>query len=112
MSNNVYSTVYEDICGYIQGSTNNLEFEERASDIRVDLIVEQKKFLKIWGQVKDSDDISIQGVIVTLLKPEYINSKIEYKAIKTTKSNCMGIYQFEIDELDKGLKYRVVVDDI
>ncbi|MGL6106065.1 hypothetical protein [Romboutsia sp.] len=112
MNNNIYSTIYEDICGYIQGSTDNLEFKSSVSDVRVDLIVEQKKFLKLWGQVKDCDNISIQGVIVTLLKPEYINNKIEYKVVKTTKSDCMGIYQFEIDELDKGLKYRVVVDDI
>lgn len=108
---NLYSTSFESKFDCIQGKSVDVELIEDNSDLRLDLIVDKKNIFKIWGQVKDSYDMYIEGVLVNLLKPHYVRGEIEYNLIATTTTDCFGFYQFEIDELEKGLKYRVTVGE-
>lgn len=103
-------TAHESNCNYIKGTTTDLEINNNNnSDIRLDFIIEKKYLSKLWGQVKDTDGKCVEDAFVILLKPKYIKGIVEYFPIATTVSDCMGFYQFEIDSLEKGLKYRVSV---
>jgi hypothetical protein len=100
-------TAYETTCECVQGKTVDIGINHNDSEIRLDLIIEKKKVSKLWGQVKDTKGFAVEGALVSLLKPQYIRGNLEYYPISTTISDCMGFYQFEIDQLEKGLKYRV-----
>lgn len=102
-------TTNESACECIQGKTVDVELKQSDCDVRLDLVVEKKRFLKLWGQVKDTHGAFVEDALVTLFKPQYIRGEIEYLPISTTISDCMGFYQFEIDQLEKDLKYRVSV---
>lgn len=105
----LYSTTNESVCNYMQGQTKDLEIKEEDVDIRLDFEVEKKTTSKLWGQVKDTDGRCVEGAFVMLLKPKYIRGNIEYVPIATAVSDCMGFYQFEIDQIEKGCKYKVSV---
>lgn len=105
----LYSTSFESTFDCVQGKTIDIDIKHSDCDIRLDLIVEKKKLCKLWGQVKDKDGNFIDGALVSLLKPQYVCGKIEYFPVATTISDCSGFYQFEIDQLEKGLKYKVTV---
>lgn len=105
----LYSTSYENTFDCIQGKTVEIDLKHEDCDIRLDLIVEKKSVSKLWGQVKDKYGECIEGALVTLLKPQYIRGQLEYCQVSTTISDCMGFYQFETDQCERNLKYRVSV---
>lgn len=100
---------YEEEFSCIKGKPVQIELKSNDSDIRLDLIVEKRQFSKLWGQIKDPLGNCVEYAMITLLKPQYIRGKIEYIPVETTFSDCFGFYHFEIDKLDKGLKYMVSV---
>lgn len=108
-NDNMHITTYEEEFSFIKGEPIQIEVSSNDSDIRLDLVVEKKKASKLWGQVKDLDGKYIEHAMVTLLKPQYIRGKIEYFSVGTTFSDCFGFYHFEIEKLDKGLKYMISV---
>lgn len=105
----LYSTSFESTFDCVQGRTVDIDIKHDDCDIRLDLIVEKKRLSKLWGQVKDKYGMCIEGALVSLLKPQYVRGEIEYHPVATTISDCYGFYQFEIDQLERGLKYRVTV---
>lgn len=105
----IYPTVNESMYNYFQGKTVDVEIQKNDSDIRLDLEVKRKISFKLWGQVKDSQGKFVEDAFVILLKPKYIRGEIEYIPISTTVSDSIGFYQFDIEKLEKGLKYKVSV---
>lgn len=103
------ATANETICDCFQGKTVDIEICPNDFEVRLDLVVEKKKVSRIWGQVKDTYGYCVENALVILLKPQYVRGEIEYFPVATTVSDSMGFYQFEIDNLEKGLNYRVSV---
>lgn len=88
-----------------------LEFTIMPGDCEVkgDLVVAEKDTLRIWGEVKDCKNYPQNGVLVTLLRPEYINGKCEYVAECSTYTNSIGYYQFQMDIMGGDTNYKVAV---
>lgn len=103
------ATSNEVLCECLQGKTADVEICQKDVDIRVDLVVDKKKVLRLWGQIKDNSGYVVENALITLLKPQYVRGEIEYFPIATTLSDCMGFYQFQIEKLEKNLTYKVNV---
>lgn len=99
-------TAYESRVDCAQGKFTEVNFNKGECDIRMDLCLEERRGIKIWGQVRSSYGIEVEDAMVTLFKTS-LNDKLEYIPIATTFTDSMGFYQFYIETLYVDDKYRV-----
>lgn len=97
---------YESKCDCVQGKSLELNINQDDCDIRLDLILDEVKGIKIWGQVTNSYKVEVEGALVTLFKRS-LNEKLEYIPIATTLTDYKGFYQFYIDKYEEGDKYKL-----
>lgn len=108
MSNNDYPCAYENKLVCLKSKMVDIKPVNIKNDIRVDICLEEKKLSIIWGRIIDVNQKPIKKSIVTLLKPQYINKRLEYVKVDTVLSDCEGFYQFELKDCYKDTNYLVV----
>lgn len=100
----------KEFCESVKGNAFDIELRNHDCEVRVDMIVNRrKKCVRLWGQVKDCEGIPVEEALVKLLKPRFINGKIEYEGVAHTQTDCLGFYQFEVCAEDDNAKFRVIV---
>lgn len=95
-------------CEYIQGNSTDLHIGPKDCEIRVDLRVNRKRSVRIWGQIKDCDNIPVSGVLVKLLKVIKYSNKQDFIGVSHTVTDCNGFYQFELAKCD-GSDFKIIV---
>ncbi len=100
----------EDKCELIRGNAVNVEINKHDCEVRVDIKVERKHTVRIWGQVKDCFGKPVKDALVKLLKPVCKHGCIEFAGIAHAVTDCLGFYQFEVEQCDdEKAKYRILV---
>ncbi|MGL4914219.1 MAG: hypothetical protein ACRC3Y_17500 [Romboutsia sp.] len=110
MNNEIYSCAYENNLICFESKTLEVELKNKESEIKLDVVLEEKQISKIWGRIVDTNHRPIENVIVNLLRPEYIHFKLEYIQVNATLSDSDGFYEFEINEYNKNVNYVVSVE--
>ena len=110
MNNEIYSCAYENNLICFESKTLDIELQSIESEIQLDITLEEKQVSKIWGRIVDSNHKPVEDAIVTLLRPEYANFKLEYIKVNITLSDNDGFYEFEINESNKNVNYVVSVE--
>lgn len=95
-------------CEYVQGNSADVHVNPKDCEVRVDLRVNRKRAVRIWGQVKDSDNMPVAGVLVKLLKVVTYCGKQDYVGVSHTATDCNGFYQFELDKCSAS-DYKIIV---
>lgn len=97
-------TNYDDECSSIS-NTKNFYVNKKDCDIHVDIVIEDKKKLPIWGYVLDCKKRPIKSALVKLFKYS-ANCNLDFVA--KTYTDCKGLYKFTIPADSFG-KYIVSV---
>lgn len=95
-------------CEYIQGNSTDLHISPKDCEVRVDLRVNRRRAVRVWGQVKDMDNMPVAGVLVKLLKVVSYCGKEDYVGVSHTATDCNGFYQFELNRCDDS-DYKIIV---
>ena len=107
-SNNLNTNPNNNNCEYIQGNSTDLHINPKDCEVRVDLRVNRKKGVRVWGQVKDCENIAVSGVLVKLLKVINYCGKQDFVGVSHTITDCNGFYQFELNKCDDS-DYKIIV---
>lgn len=107
MSNKNCPCAYENKLVCIKTKMIDVKSTQNESEIRLDVCLEEKKLSIIWGRITDTNQKPVNKAIVTLLKPQYINKRLEYVKVDTVLSDYDGFYQFELKESYKDTNYLV-----
>ena len=95
-------------CEYIQGNSTDLHISPKDCEVRVDLRVNRKQGVRVWGQVKDCENVPVSGVLVKLLKVINYCGKQDFVGVSHTITDCNGFYQFELNRCDDS-DYKIIV---
>ena len=95
-------------CEYIQGNSTDLHISPKDCEVRVDLKVNRKRGIRVWGQIKDCENIPVSGVLVKLLKVINYCGKQDFVGVSHTVTDCNGFYQFELNRCDDS-DYKIIV---
>lgn len=95
-------------CEYIQGNSTDVHISPKDCEVRVDLRVNRKRAVRLWGQVKDLDNMPVAGVLVKLLKVVNYCGKQDFIGVSHTATDCNGFYQFELNRCDDS-DYKIIV---
>ncbi|MGL4989954.1 MAG: hypothetical protein ACRC57_02140 [Sarcina sp.] len=98
----------QNYCEYIQGNSTDLHISPKDCEVRVDLRVNRKRGIRVWGQVKDCENIPVSGVLVKLLKVINYCGKQDFIGVSHTVTDCNGFYQFELNRCDDS-DYKIIV---
>lgn len=86
-------------CEFIEGNVSRpikIDPSKKICEIRADIIVNRKKSVRIWGQVKDCKGHPVQCALVKLVKKVVKCGKVEYEGVAHVVTDCLGFYQFDI----------------
>lgn len=99
-----------DLYENIKGNVIDLDLNKSDSEVRADILVENKKkcCIRVWGQIKDCDGNPVQDALVKLLESYCCHGKIEYKGVAHTVTDCLGYYQFEVCLDDAFDRFRII----
>lgn len=81
----------------------NQNLTKNYSEIRADIPVTQYKSIRLWGQVKDSNNNHIPYALLKLIK--YSNGA--YSGVAHTTADCHGFYQFDLC-VDDACEYKII----
>lgn len=102
-------------CEFVEGNVSKpieINKNSKACEIKVDMEVEKRRSIRIWGQIKDSKGNPIRCAMVKLIKEVYFNGRKSYVGVAHGVTDCMGFYQFDIcvpEHCQMTEKYRVIV---
>ncbi|GFP74491.1 hypothetical protein [Clostridium fungisolvens] len=99
----------KELCEYVLGNTIDIEVKHDDCEIKADVILERKKCVRVWGQVKDNNGMPVKCALIKLLKPVYKFGKVEYAGIAHTVTDCLGFYQFDLCAEEENTKFRILV---
>lgn len=101
-------------CEYIEGNVSKpipINKSTKACEIRVDLEVQKRRSIRIWGQITDCKGDPVKCALVKLVKERHRDCKGRYEGVAHGVTDCLGFYQFDVcipDDYD-ACKYRVFV---
>lgn len=115
-----YKDCYEDCyvqksdCEYLEGNVSKpieVNKNTRACEMRVDLEVERRRTIRLWGQVKDCKGRPVKCALLKLVREVNKRCNKEYEGVAHGVTDCLGLYQFDICVPDNSVtrKYRVLV---
>ena len=99
----------KELCEYMVGNTIDIEVKKGDCEIKADMVMHKKKSVRMWGRIKDDNDMPVKCALVKLLKPVYKCGKVEYVGIAHTMTDCLGFYQFDVCASEANTKFRIVV---
>lgn len=99
---------------YVEGNVSksiDVDKNTKACEIRVDIEVERRRTIRLWGQIRDCNGRPVKCAMVKLVREVMEYGKKRYEGIAHGITDCLGFYQFDIciPENGKIEKFRVFV---
>lgn len=91
--------ITEEDCEFIIGNTSQeicIDENIDAEEIRADIEVKRGKYIRLWGQVKDSNGEPVKFTLIKLAKELRQDSRLFFKCIGDSITDDYGFYQFDI----------------
>lgn len=104
--------ITKDDCEFIIGNTSKeIDIDENidAHEIRADIEVKRGRFIRLCGQVKDSNGDPVKFTLIKLAKELRKDSRLFYKCIGDSITDYCGFYQFDIYVPDDWIPVNVRV---
>lgn len=101
----VYKKTFSDSSA---GTSIYLELNKNKYDVSAHISVEDKKSVKLWGQVKDCKGYPVEDALIKLLKPVSQDGNIEYVGIDHTITDNLGFYKFDLSLDNQNTKLIVI----
>ena len=94
---------------YMVGNSSEFNINNKNCDIKVDILAEEHAGVRIWGQIKDINNIPVDNALVKLIKPTITNGNLEYISIAHCISDINGFYQFEVNCNENDAAFKILV---
>lgn len=101
-------------CEFFEGNVSKtIEIGKNTSacEIKVDMEVEKRRTVRIWGQIKDCKGKPVRCAMVKLIREVVDCGKKKYVGVAHGVTDCLGFYQFDIcvpEHCQSSEKYRVI----
>jgi len=101
-------------CESIEGNVSkSIEIDKhtKVCEIQLDIEVEKRKTIRLWGQVRDCKGNPVKGALVKLVKEIKVSCTTEFEGVAHGITDCLGFYQFDIciPQTDTCSRFRVIV---
>lgn len=101
-------------CEFLEGNVSKpikVDKNTKACEIRVDLEVERRRTIRIWGQVKDCKGKPVKCALLKLVREIKRDCHTEFEGVAHGVTDCLGLYQFDVCVPDNSVprRYRVLV---
>lgn len=98
-------------CSNIISKSVKIPIDYKYCDYKKDIILNNIKYTRIFGEVKDDNNELAEGIYVTLYKYEVVNYKTQYIPMADTITDKDGQFQFIITDEKFDDNFKVKVSD-
>lgn len=85
----------------------NIRLMDSKEDNKIDIILKNKKIIKIYGCVEDENKLGIEGAIVILYKEIQRGYNIDKIEVGEIITDCTGMFVFIEEYIDDNINYKV-----
>lgn len=108
----MYADVYDEVNYTItpihQGHSPDILISPSHCNIRTDISLSDRHIIKIWGQLKNSNQLPLYKATVTLTQLDCTNGKVSCTYLAETITDSSGFYFFDT-LIQNNACYRIVV---